>query len=273
MKKPRIHIDTDPKLIRQLICENRWVIVKNDNLVPAGELVEFYKSLGTCHTQDESFMSQKYIDEYSEGYRELIPVRNKNISGYGENGLFAGEEDGEVYWHSASNNHDFDEDVVAFCIRRLGIGGELSLCDGQQAYIDLNTDMLDDIEVEYSLGRQTAREDEQQWIDAWNFKHYKDSDGTPRHLRENQFQPLVTVNPLNDKKGFTYSFLQCKGYKDHDHDEFLKIHNMVVESMMDNVEVHTFELGDIVLQEQYQTLHHRAAYSGDRLLWRSAIWF
>ena len=33
------------------------------------------------------------------------------------------------------------------------------------------------------------------------------------------------------------------------------------------------ELGDIILQEQHHTLHRRSPYSGDRLLYRTAIWF
>ena len=266
--KPLIHIDTDPKSIRELIKENRWVNIKNKNLIPCKELVDFYKSIGTCHTQDKSFMSNEYINEFSEGYRELVPVRNKYISGYGENGLFAGEEDGEVLWHNASNNHDADEDVVAFCIRRLGIGGDLSLCDTQQAYEDLNTTELDDIEVEYPIGGWKNMPE-----DRWNFKNYKTSDGTPLHLKENKYKPLVTINPLNGKKGFSYSFLQAINYKNYQYDDFQKIHRIVIDSMMSNVWVHKFELGDIILQEQHHTLHRRSPYSGDRLLYRTAIWF
>ena len=78
---------------------------------------------------------------------------------------------------------------------------------------------------------------------------------------------------MNGKKGFSYSFLQAIGYKNYQDDEFQKIHHTVVDSLMSNVWVHKFELGDIILQEQHHTLHRRAPYSGDRLLYRTAIWF
>ena len=68
------------------------VSFRNKKLVPANELVEFYKSIGNVQTQDEKFMSDEYVETYCEGFRELIAVRNKDLSGYGENGLFAGDE-------------------------------------------------------------------------------------------------------------------------------------------------------------------------------------
>ena len=59
----------DPSLIKDLVKEHRWVIIRNKNTIPCKELVEFYKSLGTLHVQDSSFMSDEYIEKYSEGYR------------------------------------------------------------------------------------------------------------------------------------------------------------------------------------------------------------
>jgi len=265
--KPQIHIDTDPKLIRELIKENRWVHIKNKNLIPCKELVDFYKSIGTCHTQSKSFAPDEYINEFSDGYRELIPVRNKDISGYGDFDLFSGEDDGELLWHNDTSIYDADEDVVAFCIRKLGTsGGELSLCDTQKAYEDMNTTALDDIEVEYP-------ERDWEWHNKWNFKNYIDSDGNPRYLKEHKYKPLVTINPLNDKKGFFYLFLLALNYKHYEYNEFQEIHQKIVNSLMSNVWVHKFELGDIIIQEQYHTLHRRAPYSGDRLLYRTSIWF
>lgn len=259
----------DPSLIKDLVKEHRWVIIRNKNTIPCKELVEFYRSLGTLHVQDSSFMSDEYIEKYSEGYRELVPVRNKYISGYGENGLFAGEEDGEVMWHNASNNHDTDEDVVGFSIRRLGIGGELSLCDTQTPYQELdNKEEYDSIEAEYPLNTWKGMDEE-----AWNFTNWKASDGTPYYKKENKFKPIVTVNPLNGKKGFSYPFMSIQMYKNYDYSKFVERHEKIIKMLMDNVYEHTFREGDIILQEQYHTLHRRAPYSGDRLLYRTAIWF
>ena len=80
----------------ELMYETRLIIVENENEVPEKELVQFYYQLGDPVISDEEYMSDEYADEWSKGYRELIPVRNKEISGYGPPGLFSGGEDGEV---------------------------------------------------------------------------------------------------------------------------------------------------------------------------------
>ena len=38
-------------------------IIRNKNTIPCKELVEFYRSLGTLHVQDSSFMSDEYIEK------------------------------------------------------------------------------------------------------------------------------------------------------------------------------------------------------------------
>ena len=62
-------------------------------------------------------------------------------------------------------------------------------------------------------------------------------------------------------------------YKNYDYYKFKERHEKIIKMLMDNVYEHTFREGDIILQEQYHTLHRRAPYSGDRLLYRTAIWF
>ena len=269
MKKPQIHIDTEPSSIRELIRDHRWVVIKNKQTVPPKELVDFYRSLGTLYVQDNSFMSDEYIEKYSDGFRELVPVRNKRISGYGEDGLFAGEEDGEVLWHNASNNHDPDEDVIGFSIRQLGNGGALSLCDTQLPYQQVrNKHVYENIEAEYPLDTWKSMDNE-----AWNFTKWKSSDGTPYYKKENQFKPIVTTNPLNELKGFSYPFPAIINYKNYPYKSFEHLHKHIQLMLMDYVNIHHFEEGDIILQEQHHTLHRRAEYTGDRLLYRTAIWF
>ena len=74
------------------------------------------------------FALDEYINEFSDGYRELnYPFRNKDISGYGDFDLFSGEDDGELLWHNDTSIYDVNEDVVAFCIRKLGTSGKSEL--------------------------------------------------------------------------------------------------------------------------------------------------
>ena len=107
----------------ELLHDTRVILVENDTEVPEKELVDFYRNLGDPVTFDDEYMSDEYVNTYSKGYRELVPVRNKDISGYGEPGLFSGDDDGEVKWHSESQNRDTHEDVVCFSMKTMATSG------------------------------------------------------------------------------------------------------------------------------------------------------
>ena len=77
-------------------------------------------------------------NEWSKGYRELIPVRNQELSGYGPPGLFSGGEDGKVPWHLESQNRDTHDDLACFAIRSLpDTGGDTYFMDQKIMYDNL----------------------------------------------------------------------------------------------------------------------------------------
>tara|TARA_Y100000004_G_scaffold137142_1_gene155406 strand:- start:870 stop:1703 length:834 start_codon:yes stop_codon:yes gene_type:complete len=264
----------DPQKIKNLIFENRFVVIENKNILPEQELVDFYKTLGSVHTQGKKFMSDEYVEKYSGGFRELIAVRNKDLSGYGENGLFAGLEDGEVDWHCASQNRKYCEDIVAFCIRQLGnSGGNLQLSDARKPYENIDVgfkSMIEDIEVEFELGIWEDFDSE----DGWNFKELIGIDGVPAKDTELKYKKIITKHSVDNKKGFHYSWPIVFKYRDFQEDEFKIIHDKIVSTLMQEQYIYTHEwkLGDIILQEQEHSLHRRDPYTGDRLLYRSAIY-
>jgi len=195
-------IDTQTnKEILDDLKEFRLIIIKNNHTIPEKELVNFYYSLGDCVVHDKNYMSDVYVEQYTNGFRELIAVRNKFISGYGEPGLFAGNDEGEVAWHSEPQNRDTYEDIIALTIKNLpDTGGETFFIDQQEVYNDFTDGfklLIDDLEIDWSH-RFSKREtivnfqtDEdipynpwQKWDskcykggDGWNYLNLKDIDG------------------------------------------------------------------------------------------------
>lgn len=263
----------DPSQIIDIICERRFICFKNKNIIPPKELVDFYKSIGTVHTQDQEFMSDEYIEKYSHGYRELIPVRNKDISGYGENGLFAGDDEGLVDWHCASQNRTYSEEITAFCIRQMGdSGGALCFSDNRSPYNEMTENfrcMLDEIDVQYE-------KDDFSWSTPTSFNalKFKNIGGETLPELQAESKPIVLKHPIDGQKGLHYSWPMITSYVDHDDDEFQLIHNKILNYILqDKYQYsHNWEEGDIILNEQYHSLHKRDSYKGDRLLYRSAIY-
>ena len=267
-------LDTlDPSKIIETICERRFICFKNKTIVPPKELVSFYKSIGNVHKQDEKFMSDEYIETYSEGFRELIPVRNKDISGYGENGLFAGDETGEIEWHCANQNRVYSEEITAFSIRQMGdTGGALCISDNRSPYYEMPENfrfMLDDIDVSYEI-------DDFEWSteDTWNALEFKSIDGKKLTELQTDSKPLVLQHPIDHVKGLHYSWPIIKAYHDYDEEEFQHIHRKILNYILQDKYLysHNWEVGDVILNEQYHSLHRRDTYTGDRLLYRSAIY-
>ena len=263
----------EPSKIIEIICEKRFICFRNKKLVPANELVEFYKSIGNVQTQDEKFMSDEYVETYCEGFRELIAVRNKDLSGYGENGLFAGDEEGLVEWHCANQNRKYSEEITAFAIRKMrDTGGSLGISDNRTPYYEMPENfrlILDDIDVSYE-------EDDFSWSteDTWNALEFKTINGEKLKDIQTKTKPIVLKHPIDNKKGLHYSWPLIKSYVDFNDNEFEIIHNKILEYILQEkyLYYHSWEDGDIILNEQYHSLHKRKTYTGDRLLYRSAIY-
>lgn len=266
-------LDHDPKWIVDVICDKRFICFRNKTTVPADELVQFYQSIGTVGRQDEEFMSDEYVETYCEGHRELIAVRNKDISGYGENGLFAGDEEGLVEWHCASQNREYSEEITAFSIRQMGDdGGITSISDNRSPYYSMSKgfqEIIDDIQVKFEVSDFAWSTPE-----SFNALKFKNIGGETLPELEVRSKPIVMEHPIDGKKGLHYSWPIVTAYVDYDDKEFQYIHGEILSHILnpDYIYNHMWEEGDIILNEQYHSLHKRDQYKGDRLLYRSAIY-
>mgnify|MGYP001162199015 CR=1 FL=1 len=272
----------------ELLHDTRVILVENDTEVPEKELVEFYRNLGDPVTFDDEYMSDEYVNTYSKGYRELVPVRNKDISGYGEPGLFSGDDDGEVKWHSESQNRDTHEDVVCFSMKTMATsGGDTWFMDQKVMYDKLIKlfPELDEYDVDWR-NRYSHEEPDNDlpynpWTkwdekcikggDGWMFMKMKDIDGEYLVNKEVKFKPLVTENTITGQRGLMYPYQTV--FKLKPESDFLL---EVLENECKKEEYryqHHWKTGDVVINDIQHSLHRRDTYTGDRLIYRTALYF
>ena len=90
-----------PNSVRDLLGEERTVVIRRGKAWEPEELVEFYKELGNVVAQNDKVTG-------TIGTGELVKVR--------QNGLSLGKKDGELEWHSAGMNRTGHDDIVAMYI-------------------------------------------------------------------------------------------------------------------------------------------------------------
>lgn len=258
----------DADKIKELIGEGRLVVVKNDNPVPAKDLVSLYTKIGDVVAQ-----SDKVVGSGVDGYQELVRVR--------ANGLFKGAEDGELEWHSAGMNRHGAEDVVAMYMNKPAeSGGDTYFSDFQAAYEDYeDKDTVDSLQSKmrtYSDERSLkAKHYEKVFNDEETYRNFKDIDGVAAHTKEVETKNLVTTHPINNKKGFYYPWVVIRGFDGMDRRQSHKTYFEIKDHVMDDKYVykHKWDNYDICLSDQHHSLHRRDAYDGDRELWRAGIWY
>ena len=272
----------------ELLHDTRLILVENKIEVPEKELVQFYRHLGDPVTFDKEYMTDDYINTYSKGYRELVPVRNKDISGYGDPGLFSGGDDGEVKWHSESQNRDTHEDVVCFSMKTMSsTGGDTWFMDQKVMYDNLIKlfPELDDYDVDWTNRYSHEKPDNdlpynswKKWDekcikggDGWMFMRMKDIDGEYLVNKEVKFKPLVTENTITGQRGLMYPHQTVYSLKPKS--DFLL---QVLEDECEKEEYiyqHHWKIGDVVINDIQHSLHRRDVYTGDRLIYRTALYF
>lgn len=272
----------------ELFDQTRLIHVRNNHEIPEKELVDFYRHLGDPVVFDDEYMTDDYVQTYSNGFRELVPVRNQKISGYGEPGLFSGDDDGEVRWHSESQNRDTHEDVVCFAMKSMpDTGGDTWFMDQKLMYDNLIKTFpeLNEYEVDWRNRYSKEKPDNDlpynpwtKWDekcvkggDGWMFNRMKDIDGEYLVDKEVKFKPLVTKNTITNQKGLMYPYKTVFNLKPESNFLF-----ELLEKECEKEEYryrHSWSKGDVIINDIQHSLHRRDMYTGDRLIYRTAIYF
>ena len=111
--------------------DDPYFVIRNEEAVTPGELVSLYRQYGTVTTQSGKLNGAGVEDPWNDQvYYELVKVNR--------DGLFKGDETGEMFWHNASNNRTGAEDIVAMYMHQnADKGGETLFSDAKKAYDDL----------------------------------------------------------------------------------------------------------------------------------------
>jgi len=261
--------DNDAGKIRQLIGDCRIVVVRNTKPVPPATLVSFYKTIGEVVAQNTK------VKGSVDGHGELIKVR--------KNGLFSGESDGELEWHSAGMNRNGHDDIVVMYMHQNSeSGGNTFFSDSQTAFADLDDTTKDTLRnLKSKIVTYNAKLKLEQmyykriFSDEQTMMEFRDIDGQNSFEKQTPRKDLVTTHPVNGKEGLYFPWTVIRGFsgisKEEQHELYYKLKSHTQNEKY--VYEHEWNNYDICFSDQHHSLHKREAYTGDRELWRAGIWY
>jgi taurine dioxygenase len=241
------------KEVGKMIVSNMVVVFKNQNLTPDDEL-NFCSTIGAfqCYPADAERI--KHI-RVNEGILRVTGKKNE----YGEEGLF-GHKDA-LDWHANQASNKERKSLIWL----YGVEGtaksRTSWLNNILSYENLSESLKKKIEnIKVYCGYQSGL--------------YSDSKFFKDHIDTSNPISLVRINK-EGKKGLFFPFLQIFGFENHSEDEF----NSIMEELKKNVLKeefmyhHDWQDGDVVISEQWLSIHKRWPFDGmgERVLHRIAF--
>ena len=218
--------------------------------------VNFMKSFGECEAPD-LFMNLKE-------YPEIFLVTGKRDDDNKKIGMFG---DTELGWHSNGNSrHLIDKIVIAlYCIEE-DINTTLSICNTSDPFYELTDEEQEywkSIKIKIKFQNNTMY-------------HLEEDDPELEFMSKNRgsIRSLVGEHPHSGKNYFyfPYHFIvgAWEGKTKIDHVEMIeKLKPIIFKS--EHQYHHIFKKGDLLLMDQFTTLHRRTpVLDRNRLLWRIA---
>lgn len=216
-------------------------------------LIDFIRLLGTPQKTQCSFTHKDHP--------EILVVSNEP-NHESKTGLFA---DGELYWHSDNPTKNSSQTCIALCCDQPAHGGNTSFTNFQLAFQDLPANL--------------KRRAELLKINLTSF-------GNRKPFRKAQFtqdlaclrkisttKPLVVAHPISQKKGLYFPFLFIENIVGLDSNQSEEIIKQLVDHCLQEKYIyrHSWEKGDIILNDQTHSIHRRELFEGSRRLYRLAF--
>lgn len=235
--------------------QTQGLSIHHDQEFTESTIVEFFKRIGECEAPG-LFMNSK-------DHPELFYVSDRRDNAGNKIGMFGG---GELGWHSNGNSrHLIDKIFIGlYCIKG-DVNTTLSICNTSDPFYDLS-------------------ENEQEYWKSINIRlkfkndtmyHLDDDDPELEFMSQNKgsIRPLVGQHPHTGKDYFyfPYHFISkaWQGTTPVDHNQIIeRLKPIIFRSKYQTH--HVFSEGDLLLMDQFTTLHRRTPVMGDRLLWRLA---
>ena len=231
-----------------------WTIFHEQDL-DENQLATLFKRIGECETPN-LFMNHKENPE-------IFNVSGERDSDGKKIGMFG---DGELGWHSNGNSrHLIDKILIGLYCVKGDANTTLSVCNTSDPFYDLSED-----EKEYYRSIKIK-------LKFKNHTMYSLDDDDPElefmSKNKGSIRPLVGTHPHTDASYFyfPYHFIcgAWEGKKKVDHEP-------IIEKLMPKIFKskymihHIFQEGDLLLMDQFTSLHRRTPVMGPRLLWRVA---
>lgn len=243
--------------LRQLMVkvqQEGWSIHHEQNFT-SSTLADFFKRIGECEKPD-LFMNHKENPE-------IFNVTGEKDSDGNKIGMFG---DGELGWHSNGNSrHLIDKILIGLYCVKGDVNTTLSVCNTSDPFYELSED-----EKEYYRSIKIK-------LKFKNHTMYSLEEDDPEleFMSKNRgsIRPLVGKHTHTDREYFyfPYHFIcgAWEGKTKVDHDPIIeKLMPIIFKSK--HMIHHIFQEGDLLLMDQFTSLHRRTPVMGPRLLWRVA---
>jgi alpha-ketoglutarate-dependent taurine dioxygenase len=246
----------DEKLKELMVkVQTEGLSIHHEQNFTESQFVEFFKRIGECEAPG-LFMNPK-------DHPELFLVTGKRDAEGKKIGMFG---DGELGWHSNGNSrHLIDKILISlYCIKG-DVNTTLSICNTSDPFYDLSEDEQDywkSINIRLQFQNDTMY-------------HLDEDDPELEFMSKNKgsIRSLVGKHPHTGKYYFyfPYHFIikAWEGKTQIDHTQMIeRLKPIIFKSKYQKH--HVFLEGDLLLMDQFTTLHRRTPVMGDRLLWRVA---
>jgi len=243
--------------LRKLVntIQTQGVAVLHEQQFKEAQIIEFFKRIGECEAPG-LFMNP---DEYPE----LFLVSDRKDESGQKIGMFGG---GELGWHSNGNSrHLIDKILIGLYCVKGDPNTTLSVCNTSDPFYELSADEQEywrSIKIRLKFKNDTMY-------------HLDDDDPELEFMSKNKgsIRPLVGQHPHTgrDYFYFPYHFICAawEGKRKVDPDEIVERLKPIIFKSRHQIH-HVFAEGDLLLMDQFTTLHRRTPVMGDRLLWRLA---
>lgn len=258
--------DAEIQFIGSTVISNLCVVIKGQNLTP-DEQLEVCDKIGDIERHNNNDHMKEVLKDVSiaDGVSRVTGALNER----GKPGLFNRSDDLE--WHvNAAFKHK--RHPLVWIYAHQGVKGSV-------------TSWLNMSKVYHSLGRH----------ERFKMKDLKVNTGFKTTLRDNEvgYRNALDINPNSSSdvpyikpfdlyyknpagvEGIYFPFYQVLGIEGYTDDQFedFKQHIMDVALKEENMYHHNWEVGDIVLSEQWLTLHKRWAFDkmDERIVHRIAL--
>ena len=246
--------DGSAHAIAEEVLENMIVVIRNQEHLTMEDEVRFCKWIGECQSYTEQPERTKHI----ACHPNILRVTGEK-DGHGEEGLFG--HTSALDWHANQASSYERSPLIWLRSVKGSAGSRTSWINMIDAYNDLSSQIKTDLEdIEITLGYKSGS--------------YSTSKFFVEHHAVDKPFKLVHTNAAG-KTGLYFPFLQIFGMVGKSDTEFNEIMEILKSHVLQEKYMyhHDWQDGDVVISEQWLSIHKRWAFDGmtDRVLHRIAF--